>query len=121
MTRFTAQELKKAVNGETYYFHFDEGIVSWNPDVAHACGSRWYQGKIFDRTSRYVLWGDEHYTITDLETGEHISTDSTEELWSIPFEEIQNLKEPYREEALDAIHEKRDFDILWSVIKANNK
>ena len=124
MTKYTAAQQKEFNPDETLYFHFDIGVVSWNPDAKYACGSRWYQGQIFDRTPRFVLWGEEHYAITDLHTGNEIHTDFRKEIFSITDEELEELDETTyvkKSEAIEARNDKAAFDALWKALKENKE
>ena len=123
MTKRTAREIAE-ITGEENHFFFNEGIVSWSPTIESARSSRWYQGQIFDRTLKYVLWGDEYYTITDRLTGDEISTDYPEEIFTMSDEEIEELDETTytkKSEALAARKEKAEFDKLWAEIKARGE
>ena len=89
-----------------------------------ARSSQFYLGKIIDRTLRYVLWGDEYLLITDRLTGDEVSTDYTEEIFSMTDEEIEELDETTytkKSEALAARADKAEFDKLWTEIKARGE
>ena len=124
MTKQTANELKKIGFEPHFFFNGNRGVVATTDDESRALSSQFYCGSIFDRTLRYVLWGDGYYTITDRLTGEQISTDYHDEIFSMSDEEIEELDETTytkKSEALAARKDKAEFDKLWAEIKARGE
>ena len=123
MTKYTT-EWRKANDIEEATFFFNIGVVANTTDESKARSSQFYLGKIIDRTLRYVLWGDEYLLITDRLTGDEVSTDYTEEIFSMTDEEIEELDETtytQKSEALAARADKAEFDKLWTEIKARGE
>ena len=123
MTKYTT-EWRKANDIEEATFFFNIGVVANTTDESKARSSQFYLGKIIDRTLRYVLWGDEYLSITDRLTGDEVSTDYTEEIFSMTDEEIEELDETTytkKSEALAARADKAEFDKLWAEIKARGE
>lgn len=123
MTKYTT-EWRKANDIEEATFFFNIGVVANTTDESKARSSQFYLGKIIDRTLRYVLWGDEYLLITDRLTGDEVSTDYTEEIFSMTDEEIEELDETTytkKSEALAARADKAEFDKLWTEIKARGE